>query len=497
MDPVWYAISKFRRRQLDECVDLCSDLLGKNPYDQAVWFLKVRALTCQSWIDDTEMEDEGIAEVLMDDNAMAQLPRPGTSLQRPRTSAQGINQGVRPTTGSGRPLSGFARPGTSSRPMSGNVEGAFQGNRPGTTRPITSSGRFVRLGTASMLSEGGLFINIHKLDLRKYSSRPPLAKALCDYILYHEHMPKKALELASFATVHHDYKDWWWKSRLGKCYYQLNLLRDAEKQFKSALVQQEDITTSLELAKVYLKMDQPNAALEVYRKAATRHPTDISLLLGQARVYDALNDIEKGVEVYKNVLQLDASNVEAIACLAAHHFYNDQPEIALRFYRRLLQMGVHSAELWCNLGLCCFYSSQYDLTLSCFERALVLAGDDNMADVWYNIGQVGIGIGDMGLAYQAFKISVSLDTNHAESFNNLGVLELRKQNVEAARSNFAQSCRLSEFMFEPLYNSALLAFKLGDFQESFSQATKSSKVFSDHTETQDLLKQLRQHFTML
>ena len=61
------------------------------------------------------------------------------------------------------------------------------------------------------------------------------------------------------------------------------------------------------------------------------------------------------------------------------------------------------------------------MTLSCFERALALSDDENMASVWYNVGQVAVGIGDLGLAYQAFKISVSLDSKQAESFNNLGV----------------------------------------------------------------------------
>ena len=32
-----------------------------------------------------------------------------------------------------------------------------------------------------------------------------------------------------------EYKDWWWKARLGKCYYQLGLNRDAERQFLSVL----------------------------------------------------------------------------------------------------------------------------------------------------------------------------------------------------------------------------------------------------------------------
>ena len=60
------------------------------------------------------------------------------------------------------------------------------------------------------------------------------------------------------------------------------------------------------------------------------------------------------------------------------------------FPSRLLQMGVYNAELFTNLGLCCFFAQQYDMTLNCFERALSLASDENMADVWYNIGHVAV-----------------------------------------------------------------------------------------------------------
>ena len=73
--------------------------------------------------------------------------------------------------------------------------------RPGTARPMTSLGRLIRIGTASMLSEsGGPFIRVDRLDLKKYAQRPELAKVLFDYILYHGHNPRKALELANHAT---------------------------------------------------------------------------------------------------------------------------------------------------------------------------------------------------------------------------------------------------------------------------------------------------------
>ena len=84
---------------------------------QAVWYLKCRALTMVNWIDDTDFEEEGVAEVLLDEYSTATLPRPGTSLTRPMTQANapGVpGQGMRPMSSSGRPLSGFARPGTGS-----------------------------------------------------------------------------------------------------------------------------------------------------------------------------------------------------------------------------------------------------------------------------------------------------------------------------------------------------------------------------------------------
>lgn len=66
---------------------------------QAVWTLKMRALTLQVYVDDIEGEEEGIAETLLDNYAISTMPRPGTSLKNPGTSYTG--QGVRPKSQSG------------------------------------------------------------------------------------------------------------------------------------------------------------------------------------------------------------------------------------------------------------------------------------------------------------------------------------------------------------------------------------------------------------
>ena len=47
LDPVYIALVTFRRREFETCIDVCTGILDRNPYDEAVWSLKTRALTAQ------------------------------------------------------------------------------------------------------------------------------------------------------------------------------------------------------------------------------------------------------------------------------------------------------------------------------------------------------------------------------------------------------------------------------------------------------------------
>ena len=56
----------------------------------------MRALTLQIYVDDIEAEEEGIADIVLDNPAVATVPRPGTSLRNPGTAIPG--QAFRPKT---------------------------------------------------------------------------------------------------------------------------------------------------------------------------------------------------------------------------------------------------------------------------------------------------------------------------------------------------------------------------------------------------------------
>ncbi|KPA77534.1 putative tetratricopeptide repeat protein [Leptomonas pyrrhocoris] len=642
MDPAYYALSLLRRRRLEDCIKVgtrhltlppaaapagspTSPLRGSKAMDESIWFIQTKAMVQQSWYDDAGIEDDGVDDVLMEGEqaVVSTAHRPNTSLRSARQGTGAAGVGSRAgrlgsAAGAGRPVSsryGYARPGTlQSRPGSARAG-------PGGTavRPVT--GRFIRLGTASLQSvPGGPHINVQALPLERYArEKPMVAKLLCDYLLYVEHKPKLALELCTAAlkaakpvpvqvpssplkgtggaaapglppklpmgpggmglppvlpmgpgpvpmpprspvgaaavaagtpppaapnapsTVQEQVgitnaNDWWWKARLAKANYQLGLLREAEKYLKAALFDppsdaagwsfmnqgggrnsssQTGATSTafqrgrtfanyntsvvMELGKVYLKMDQPLTALELYEAALQSNPVDHHVVLCCARLRDELHEPGTAYDLYNHVLHLNSSNIEAIACIGAHLFYEkNQPELALRYYRRLLQMGVHTAEVWTNMGLCAFYTFQAEVSLSCLSRALTLCKDDTQrADVWYNIGHVGIGMGNMNFAERAFRLAVGADATHAEALNNLAVLAFQKKKEKTGRRLLDTAVMAAPQLTEALYNTAVLSFEAGQLEVAQQMVMRVLEVDPDHPEAVVLRRKLRETFLAL
>jgi tetratricopeptide repeat protein 8 len=155
------------------------------------------------------------------------MRRPGTSLNSVQISKTGsFDQISRPVSQSGRPLTGFSRPSSSqSTDGNGNIRDVLQSSRrAGTARPLTTLGREVRLSTASLIgSSDGKLVNIEKLNVKSYASKAGLAMALVDYLLFVEQNTRKALDLCVEATKVNEFMDWWWKARLGKCYFRLGM----------------------------------------------------------------------------------------------------------------------------------------------------------------------------------------------------------------------------------------------------------------------------------
>ncbi|CCW69532.1 unnamed protein product [Phytomonas sp. Hart1] len=471
------------------------------------------------------------------------------------------------TTGGGHQVGsrhGFARTGSLN-----NRPGTLQGGCGGTAaRPTT--GRFTRVSTASLqLSPGSAHIQTQFLNFEDFAHRKPmLAKVLCDYLLYVEHQPKFALGLCTamlrpspppaasvkgpsglplgMSSVSGDSSiltkervipranDWWWKARLGKANYQLGLLREAEKCFKDSLCEPSsgsaftggtgsstlygknsithfenyNTSTIMELGKVYKKMNQPLSSLELFTNALMENCIDYEILLCCARLRNELHHEDEAYNLFQQVLGIDSSNVEAIAQIAAYIFYEKKhPDMSLNLYNRLLQMGVNTVEVWNNIGVSSLCATQLDHAFKCFERAMQCCPNDaQRADVWYNIGHVYIGIGDLRFAERAFRLAVATDSSHAEALNNLAVLayegEWRKNKAGFATNQqgnhlFESALRAAPRLVEALYNSALIAYNMGEMERAYMMVTGALEEFPDHSESVALHSKLHNLFVTL
>lgn len=107
-----------------------------------------------------------------------------------------------------------------------------------------------------------------------------------------------------------------------------------------------------------------------------------------------------------------------------------------------MDLGVNNAELWNNIAVCLFTNSQLDLFYPCIQRAMSQTDEPIvLSDIWYNIAQMAMQIGEKEAVYRALRISLSYDGTNAEALNNMGIFELRRGKPEAALYNFKLSMK--------------------------------------------------------
>ena len=58
----------------------------------------------------------------------------------------------------------------------------------------------------------------------------------------------------------------------------------------------------LRFMQVYIRLDQPMAALEVYRTGLDKFPNEVTFLTGVARIYEAIGNLSLSAKYYKILL---------------------------------------------------------------------------------------------------------------------------------------------------------------------------------------------------
>ncbi|XP_012671452.2 tetratricopeptide repeat protein 37 [Clupea harengus] len=165
-----------------------------------------------------------------------------------------------------------------------------------------------------------------------------------------------------------------------------------------------------------------------------------------------------------------------------------------RCYGRALKLMPEAASLWCDLGINYYrqclkllsLNQEQDLqmllekSVQCIKKAVMLDSDNY--SFWNALGVVSMvtGLENFALAQHCFIKSVKVEPNNVVAWTNLGVLYLKKENLELSHEAFKVAQSL-----EPLYvncwiGQALIAEMVGsyDAMDLFRHTTE----LNTHTE---------------
>lgn len=107
------------------------------------------------------------------------------------------------------------------------------------------------------------------------------------------------------------------------------------------------------------------------------------------------------------------------------------------------------------------------------------------------LGHLGVALGDLEMAEEAFSVAVFMDSSHSESLNNLGVLKSR---VTHSMDYFTKSRNACEVLFEPWFNGALEAMKQGELQNAFELVSRALEISPEQKTSNSVLKKLQNQF---
>lgn len=226
---------------------------------------------------------------------------------------------------------------------------------------------------------------------------------------------------------------------LGRCYYELNMLDEAEESFEKALkVYDRNADIYRDYAIALAKNGKAEEGSEMLEKAIDKNLADASVSLVQGEIYAAGGEYEKALEAFAlSVKEADSSEIGLRAYLAAADVCYENLNDGLRMVALLEEATAQSdladnAILTEKLGLAYSLSAKqtendeyYHSAIACFSK--LIESGDNRYDLYYNISVLYRAVGDFE---NAEKWLFSADEAHPEryeTYKTLAFIEIEKQ----------------------------------------------------------------------
>jgi tetratricopeptide (TPR) repeat protein len=234
-----------------------------------------------------------------------------------------------------------------------------------------------------------------------------------------------------------------WNS-LGTVYRLLERLDEAVAAYQQAIALDPTLPWPYHhLGMIYEQRSEYEAALKQYQHALERHPETAN----QAVVWDRMGQIRvklgqpvAAIEAYRRAAALDPSYAAPWSNLGDVYRSQDQAAEAVAAYEQAVQLDPAYAWPYHHLGLIYAERQNFQPAVIYLRRALERhPRPQDQALAWYGLGQVYQAMPQPAAAAEAYQQAISLDPGYPWSYHHLGALHASQGHYQAAQQLYRQA----------------------------------------------------------
>ncbi len=231
-----------------------------------------------------------------------------------------------------------------------------------------------------------------------------------------------AIQLNKNEVVYYDNK--------GLAYQELGNITAAEEAFK--LAAEFDITGNADnkLGNFYYNNNQPENAIECYRKASKKDPAEPVYIENIGFVQNKMGHADEALAAYNEVIEKNLAKAGTFNSVGLIYFKKGDHPNAIDYYKKALELEPENWIYLTNLALSQNLDMQYENSIASYEKALKINNADYLN--WNELGILYFKKGMYEKSINCYRNSIHLKPYDAVLYVNLALALERYNKLQEA-----------------------------------------------------------------
>lgn len=173
----------------------------------------------------------------------------------------------------------------------------------------------------------------------------------------------------------------------------------------------------LALGDLYLARENPDKALEHYRKAESDLSVQPAALAGQARIFAAQGRQDLAIGNFRKALELAPNDADIHSALGYQQYLAGRLPDAIASLRKASELRPDDAHVWSTYGAMLMASGKNTEAMRAFERSMAI---EPIEAVIGNLGTLRYQAGDYAGAAGLYRQAIELNPGNPQLWGNLG-----------------------------------------------------------------------------